>query len=248
MSGFRGRCCCLFTRETCRESFDCWRMWMTHIKCIHSPIRLFDYSHVEFAFSHSRWHSRACSRSRSQATGAAVRNCRLWVDSGKVEPAKDEQHKQNREKTEAKASEGNETEHNRIKAETQKQSKPTNEARQGRRRDADDDVLTVTNCSRGSCLGDLLLPRLLGLCSWPENKKKKSRVEKRKEKKWTQPAGKSRRVAFIAAATTRQLRCWLRRRRRRRRRCLRQRQRWPPSTAPPPLQLLLVLLWSILII
>lgn len=77
----------------------------------------------------------------------------------------------------------NETEHNRIKAETQKQSKPTNEARQGRRRDADDDVLTVTNCSRGSCLGDLLLPRLLGLCSWPENKKKESRVEKRSEEK-----------------------------------------------------------------
>lgn len=77
----------------------------------------------------------------------------------------------------------NETEHNRIKAETQKQSKLTNEARQGRRRDADDDVLTVTNCSRGSCLGDLLLPRLLGLCSWPENKKKESRVEKRSEEK-----------------------------------------------------------------
>lgn len=88
-----------------------------------------------------------------------------------------------------KRAKGNETEHNRIKAETQKQSKPTNEARQGRRRDADDDVLTVTNCSRGSCLGDLLLPRLLGLCSWPENKKKKSRVGREKKKnELSQPA------------------------------------------------------------
>lgn len=162
-------------------------------------MRLFVYSFIHTLYSHSAihiWHSRACSRShlrsRSQATGAAVRDCRLWVDSGKVEPAKDEQHKQNREKTEAKASE---TKRNRteqrseqkrwIKAETQKQSKPTNEARQGRRRDADDDVLTVTNCSKGSCLGDLLLPRLLGLCSWPENKKQKQRreVKRREEKK-----------------------------------------------------------------
>lgn len=185
VGGFRGRCYCIFTRETCRESCDsCWRMcgWHTSSEWI---IRLFAYSFIHTLYSHSAIHVHVRKQQEQLSATAGCEWTAAKSSRQKMSNTNRTERKLRRKRAKGNETEQKWTEQKRIKAETQKQSKPTNEARQGRRRDADDDVLTVTNCSRGSWLGDLLLPRLLGLCSWPENKKQKQRREEkwREEKK-----------------------------------------------------------------